>query len=90
MEFCVPGIMNIGDMEDIVALAAPTPLYLSATDQDKWSRGAAQIFDFARPHFPPDHLKLRIWPGDHAFTPAMREDAYRFLDRHLRRAEETR
>ena len=83
MEFCVPGIMNIGDIEEIVALAAPTPLYLSATGQDKWSRGAAQIFDFARPYFPPDHLKLRIWPGDHAFTAAMREEAYRFLDRHL-------
>lgn len=83
MEFCVPNIMNIGDIEDIVALAAPTPLYISATDQDKWSRGAEQIVDSAKSYFPGENLKLRIWPGGHVFTKAMREEAYRFLDRHL-------
>ncbi len=91
MEFCVPGILNIADTEDIVALAAPTPLYLSATEQDKWSRGAQQIFDFARPFFPADHLKHKVWPGGHVFNQAMRDEAYRFLDCHLRSgADETR
>ncbi len=83
MEFCVPGVMKIGDIEDIVALVAPTPLYISATDQDKWSRGAEQIVDSAKSSFPADTLKLKIWPGGHVFTKAMREEAYRFLDRHL-------
>jgi len=84
MEFCVPNIMNIGDIEDIVALAAPTPLYISAGEQDKWSRGAQHIFDFAKSSFPADTLKLRIWPGGHVFTQPMREEAYQFLDRFLR------
>jgi len=83
MEFCVPGVMQIGDIEDLVALIAPTPLYISATEQDTWSRGAQHIFDSAAAAFPPGTLKLRIWPGSHVFTQAMREEAYRFLDRHL-------
>jgi hypothetical protein len=83
MEFCVPGIMNIADISDVVALVAPTSLYLSATDQDRWSRGAQQIFDEAKPHFPADRLQLKIWPGGHAFTRPMRDAAYQFLERQL-------
>lgn len=84
MEFCVPDIMSIGDIDDIVALVAPTPLYISATDQDRWSRGAQQVFDAAKSRFPAESLKLRVWPGDHVFTEPMRDEAYRFLDRNLR------
>jgi len=83
MEFCVPNIMQLGDVEGVVALVAPTPLYISATDQDKWSRGAEQLVNSAKSHFPQENLKLRVWPGGHVFTKAMREDAYQFLDRHL-------
>ena len=83
MEFCVPNIMRFGDVEDIAALVPPTALYISAGEQDKWSRGAQQIFDFAKSYFPPEKLKLKIWPNGHAFTQAMREEAYEFLDQHL-------
>jgi dienelactone hydrolase len=83
MEFCVPNIMNIGDIEDIVALVGPTPLYISAAEQDKWSRGAQEIFDSARSSFSPGNLKLKIWPGGHAFSAEMREEAYQFLHQHL-------
>jgi dienelactone hydrolase len=83
MEFCVPRIMQIGDIEDVVVLVAPTPLYISATDHDKWSRGAQEIFDTSKSSFAEENLKLRIWPGGHMFTKEMREQAYRFLDRHL-------
>lgn len=83
MEFCVPGITALGDIEDIAALVAPTPLYISAAADDRWSRGAEALFHAARPYFPADALQLRIWPGDHAFPPPMREAAYCFLDRHL-------
>lgn len=83
MEFCVPGIMEVGDIEDVVALVAPTPLYISAGEQDKWSRGAQQLFDSAKSGFCGGDLRQKIWPGGHAFTKAMREDAYAFLDRHL-------
>jgi dienelactone hydrolase len=83
MEFCVPNVMQIGDIEDVVALVSPTPLYISATDEDKWSRGAQHIFDSAASIFPAETLKLKIWPGGHVFTKTMRDEAYQFLDRHL-------
>lgn len=83
MEFCVPNIMNIGDIEDIVALVPPTALYISAAELDKWSYGAQHIFDSAKDFFPSEKLKLGIWPGGHAFSPAMRKKAYEFLDQHL-------
>ena len=38
MEFCVPDILQHGDIEDVVKLVAPTPLYISATDDDKYSK----------------------------------------------------
>ena len=60
MEFCVPGVMEIGDMEDVVALVAPTPLYISAAAQDIWSRGAQELFDPAKSAFSGDDLQLRI------------------------------
>ena len=34
--------------------------------------------------FPKGNLVLGYWPGDHVFTPEMRENAYRFLDHHLK------
>jgi len=83
MEFCVPGVMGVGDIEDVVALVAPTPLYISAAGQDKWSRGAQELFDSAKSAFSGDDLQLKVWPGGHVFTKAMREDAYAFLDQHL-------
>jgi dienelactone hydrolase len=84
MEFCVPGIMSLGDIEDVVALVAPTPLYISAGEDDKWSRGAQAIFDAAKPSFPNEYLKLKIWPCGHLFTDAMRAEAYGFLEKHLK------
>ena len=87
MEFCVPGVMEVGDIEEIVALVAPTPLYISAGEQDKWSRGAQELFDAAKSAFSAGNLQLKIWPGGHAFTTAMRQHAYAFLDRYLRAGE---
>lgn len=83
MEFCVPDIAQVGDIEDIVALVAPTALYISAADGDKWSEGAQQVFESAKRAFAPQKLKLKIWPGGHAFDNAMRQEAYDFLDQHL-------
>jgi len=83
MEFCVPNIMEVGDIEDVVALAPPAALLISATDQDKWSRGAQAIFNSARHAFSEGDLCLKIWPGGHVFTKAMRKEAYAFLDRRL-------
>jgi dienelactone hydrolase len=83
MEFCLPGVLQFGDVEDIVRLVSPRALLLQATSEDVWSRGATAIFEEARSAFPEGQLQLRCWPGGHVFTPDMRETAYRFLDEHL-------
>ena len=82
-EFCVPDIMTYGDIEDIVRMIEPNSLFISATDDDKWSRGAQATYDYAKPFFKKGELKLRVWKSGHVFTAEMREEAYRFLDAHL-------
>jgi dienelactone hydrolase len=76
MEFCVPNIMKEGDVEDVVRLVEPTPLYISATRDDQWSRGAEKFR-------PQEGLQLKIWPGGHIFSKPMREEAYSFLEKYL-------
>ncbi len=82
-EFCVPAIMQHGDIEDIVRLAAPTALLIQATSDDVWSDNAQEIHYRARDAFPAGKLRLRFWSGKHEFTPAMRDHAYQFLDEEL-------
>ena len=83
-EFCVPGIMQHGDIEDIVRLIAPRALLIQATTEDVWSDNAQAIFEYAREAFPEDAIGIRMWPGGHKFTAAMRSVAYAFLDQRLR------
>ena len=85
MEFCIPAILDHGDVEDVVKLVAPRALLLQATSDDKWSRGAEEIFNYAALSFPNDMLQLKAWPGGHVFTQEMRNAAYVFLDRRLKR-----
>lgn len=82
-EFCVPGILSLGDIEDVVRLVAPRALYLSAGSDDKYSRGAERIAEYARDAFPAGQLECRVWNGGHAFTEERREAAYDFLSRRL-------
>lgn len=82
-EFCVPGVMELGDIEDIVSLIAPRALYLSAAADDKYSRGVQRIYQTAKAVFPAGRLAYRVWDGGHAFTKEMRHAAYQFLDDHL-------
>jgi dienelactone hydrolase len=82
-EFCVPGILDVGDVEDVLRMAAPRAVLIQAATEDKWSRGAQALYDAARPAFPDGKLELRLWAGGHVFTKEMREVAYRFLERHL-------
>ncbi|MBA2306997.1 dienelactone hydrolase family protein [Candidatus Dependentiae bacterium] len=84
LSFCIPTIMKYGDTEDVVKMVAPIPLYISATEDDKWSKGAQQLYDYAKPAFFSSELKLKVWPGKHIFTKEMREEAYSFLDKYLR------
>jgi len=52
MAFCVPGILMLGDLEDVLRLAAPHALMVQAAADDKWSRGAQAMFDHAHSAFP--------------------------------------
>jgi dienelactone hydrolase len=83
MEFCLPGVLEIGDVEDVARLVAPRALRLQATSDDKWCRGSREMYEYARPTFPEGKLSLGYWQGGHMFTPEMRQAAYRFLDEHL-------
>jgi dienelactone hydrolase len=83
MEFCIPNILQHADIEDIVTLIEPASLYISATDEDRWSRGAQELYDYAKPAFQQGELKLKVWPGEHVFVKEMREEAYTFLDNYL-------
>jgi dienelactone hydrolase len=83
MAFCVPGILTLGDLEDVLRLVAPRALLIQAAEDDKWSRGAQVMFDHARSAFPEGQLEIRTWPGGHRFSQSMRETAYAFLDCHL-------
>jgi hypothetical protein len=84
MEFCVPNIMALGDIEDFITLIEPRALMISGTSNDLWSRGAQHMFDHARRHFKDGRLVLKLYEGPHVFTAAMREEAYLFLDQYLR------
>lgn len=83
MEFCLPGVLLHGDVEDILRMVAPRALLLQAAIEDRWSRGAEPMYQYARSAFPEGKLELSLWPGDHGFGTEMRENAYRFLARHL-------
>jgi len=83
-EFCIPSIMQYGDVEDIVRLISPRALRIQATDDDKWSRGSEAIYEYALSSFPANQLELGLYKGKHVFTKEMRYAAYDFLDRHLR------
>jgi dienelactone hydrolase len=83
MEFCLPGILKVGDVEDVLRMAAPRAVFIQGAESDKWSRGAQEMFDSVRSVFPDGQLELRLWPGGHVFSKEMRETAYGFLSRHL-------
>lgn len=83
MEFCIPGIMEKHDVKDVVNLIRDCSLLISATDSDKWSLGAGALYDAVKPNLG-DKVELKMYAGEHVFTPEMRQYAYEFLDKKLR------
>jgi len=84
----VPGLACDGDLERVLALAAPRPFLVLAGREDPifplagvraTVRGARCAYEQAR-----DRLRLRVFPGGHAFSTPMREAASAWLDRWLR------
>jgi len=83
MEFCIPGFMEHHDLEDIIEHFDNCPLLISATTDDKWSRGYAGLYE-AIVSSGQQNVELKVYPGEHVFTPEMREYAYDFLAEHLK------
>ncbi len=83
MEFCIPGIMQKLDIDDIIKSFAKCSLLISATTNDKWSRGATELYESVKTDFTAGNLELKLYNGEHVFTPEMREYAYAFLEREL-------
>ena len=84
MELVVPNILKYGDFQDIVKLVHPCHLFISASKQDKWSQDAKEIYKYAKKYFKKSDLKLKIWPGKHEFSKAMRNKSYQFLEEKLK------
>jgi dienelactone hydrolase len=83
----VPGLACGGDLERVLALAAPRPFLVLAGCEDPifplagvraTVRGARHAYEQAR-----DRLRLRVFPGGHGFSAPMREAAAAWLDRWL-------
>jgi len=74
---------HFGDVEDVVKLAAPCSLLISATTQDKYSHGATEIFNYAKKSFKDGELELKIYNEAHVFNDEMRSYAYKFLSNRL-------
>lgn len=83
LEFCVPNFLCHGDVEDVVRLINPCSLLISATEDDKYSTGAMDLFKKAKDSFKDGELLIKIYKGDHVFTRQMRDVAYLFLEKHL-------
>jgi dienelactone hydrolase len=68
----IPGVLELGDLEAVVALVAPRPQLISSADGDKYSRDAPAIVAAAaeayRAHGAPGALHHLRAHGDHALT----------------------
>jgi dienelactone hydrolase len=83
----VPGIACDGDLDRVLALAAPLPFLVLAGREDPifplagvraTVRGAKRSYETAR-----NRLRLRVFPGGHGFSAPMREAAFAWFDRWL-------
>lgn len=79
-EFCIPGITKKFDIEDVIKNFKDCSLLISATTNDKWSRGAEELYKSIEGSFSPGTLELKLYNGEHMFTAEMREYAYKFLE----------
>jgi dienelactone hydrolase len=81
----VPGLAKHSDLGDVLALVAPRPFFVGVGRGDRIFPidGVEATLERARPAFPEGRLEVMTEEGGHAFTAAMRERAYSFLDRSL-------
>lgn len=78
MEFCIPGIAKDHDVVDVVRKIDNCSLLISATDNDVWSYGAEKLYETVKSDLG-DKVELKMYKGEHVFSPEMRHYAYNFL-----------
>ena len=85
----IPGMFEVGDMDVLVAELAPTPLLVTAGEQD-WIfpiDGVRQIAQTARLAYErsaaASAFRFHEFPDGHSFPPEVRQLAYNWLDRRL-------
>ena len=83
LDFVVPGLLAHGDLGDVVRLVNPASLLILGATEDKWSLAVETLVAYAAPAFTEGALAGAVLPGPHQFGPALRSEAYAFLDTHL-------
>ncbi len=90
MALYVPGMMNVGDMDSMVASLAPRPFFFSAGEEDDIfpvdsvrhiAEAAGEVY--AR-RGAPENLQHVIFGGGHGFPDEVKQQAYSFLETHLK------
>lgn len=81
----VPGLLRTGDMDQVLRLVAPRAFFVGVGRADRIFPidGVERTIELAQSAFPDGQLELMVEEGGHAFTDALRDRAYAFLERHL-------
>lgn len=86
----VPGLLELGEIDDVLAGIAPRPLFLANGDQDRIfpSDAVREVFAGLEDEYAAadaaDRFTGVIVDGAHGFPAAIRSEAYAFLDGFLR------
>lgn len=87
----VPGILDVGDVDDLVADLAPKPLFASHGTEDGLfpMEGVRRIVERAKEAYSQagadGKFRHYLFAGGHSFGDDVKVEAYAFLDRHLQR-----
>ncbi len=87
IEFVVPRLMQVADLQHVLSLAAPRPFLLSTVEGDAHSADAAEIYQRALPAYQRygagQRLAHYVYQRGSGFEPAMRYKAYTWLNSWL-------
>jgi len=87
--YYIPGILKVGEQQDLISLIAPRPLLIlgGTTDNcfpqkgvEKTYRDVGRIYRLMGAQ---KNVACHIYEGPHGFPPVLRREAYAFLEKHL-------
>lgn len=86
----IPGLLEVGDLADVIAMRAPSPVFLIAADEDdifppdSVRRTAEKVRAIYRYGKAEEAVRFESFPFGHDHNRRMREAANAFLREHLR------